>query len=151
MFCLDVKTCKTNSNLLIENRSYFVGTYPAAGKYAIQYDVADKFGNASRQRGVVDIASPLPAGNATLVTLPGIEQTTGGKAAVKVGKGLDNTILFYVDYTAKGDCYIDKDIAIDSNKDGNPDQDRDIACNQETMIKYTPQFDSSIARVYYEK
>lgn len=26
-----------------------------------------------------------------------------------------------------------------------------MACNQETMIKYTPQFDSSIARVYYEK
>ncbi len=45
---------------------------------------------------------------------------------------------------------MDKDITIDSNKDGNPDQDRDVACNQETMIKYTPQFESSLARVYYE-
>ena len=32
-----------------------------------------------------------------------------------------------------------------------PDQDRDMACNQETMIKYTPQFESSVARVYYQK
>lgn len=40
---------------------------------------------------------------------------------------------------------------MDSNKDGNPDQDRDIACNQETMIKYTPAFDSSIVRLYFEK
>jgi|GEM_PF-229590 len=77
--------------------------------------------------------------------------TSGGNMSVPVGKGLDNTVLFYVEYAGKGDCYVDKDISSDSNKDGTPDQDRDMACNQETMNKYTPQFDSSIARVYYEK
>lgn len=150
-FCLDLKTCKENTNLLIENRSYFVATYSAAGKYAIQYDVADKFGNSSRQRGVVDVTQPAPATDAVIVTLPGAIASSGGKATVQVGKGLDNTILFYSEFAGTGDCFIDKDIAFDSNKDGTPDQDRDIACNQETMIKYIPQFDSSIARLYYAK
>ncbi len=85
------------------------------------------------------------------MTLPAPDVTTGGNATVQIGKGLDNTVLFYVAYDGKGDCYVDKDITSDSNKDGTPDQDRDIACNQETMIKYTPQYDSSIARAYYEK
>lgn len=151
IFCLDIKTCKTNSNFLIENRSYFTTTYPQPGRYAIQYDVADKFGNSSRQRGLLDIAGPTPATDAIIVTLPAPNVTTGGNATVQIGKGLDNTVLFYVAYDGKGDCYVDKDITNDSNKDGTPDQDRDIACNQETMIKYTPQYDSSIARTYYEK
>ena len=69
-FCLDVKTCKTNKNLFIENRNTFVATYPAPGKYAIQYDVADKYGNTSRQRGVVDASQPAPLEDAALVTLP---------------------------------------------------------------------------------
>ncbi|MBP6910717.1 PKD domain-containing protein [Patescibacteria group bacterium] len=150
-FCLDLKTCKENINLLIENRSYFVATYPEAGKYAIQYDVADKFGNSSRQRGVIDVTQPAPTTDAIIVTLPGALPSSGGKATVQVGKGLDNTVLFYAEYAGSGDCFIDKDIALDSNKDGTPDQDRDIACGQETMIKYIPQFDSSIARLYYSK
>ncbi len=94
---------------------------------------------------------PPPADDVNIVTLPGPTPTSGGNISVQIGKGLDNTVLFYVDFTGAGDCYVDKDIANDSNKDGTPDQDRDFACNQETMIKYTPQFDSSIARVYYEK
>ena len=70
VFCLDVKTCKTTSNLLIENRSYFVATYPAAGRYAMQYDVSDRFGNTSRQRGVIDVTAPAPTTDAAIVTLP---------------------------------------------------------------------------------
>jgi|GEM_PF-3714547 len=56
--------------MLVENQSTFVVTYPAAGRYAIQYDVADKFGNRSQQRGIVDVTQPAPAGDATIVTLP---------------------------------------------------------------------------------
>lgn len=151
IFCLDLKTCKTDSSLLVENRSYFTTTYPAAGKYAIQYDVSDKFGNSSRQRGIVEVVAPITAVDATIVTLPAPITSSGGTDLVQIGKGLDNTVLFYVNYAGTGDCYIDKDITSDSNKDGTPDLDRDMACNQETMIKYTPQFDSSVARVYFAK
>lgn len=136
---------------MIENRSYFTATYPAPGKYAIQYDVADKFGNNSTQRGIVELNQQVAPNDATIVTLPAPVSTTGGMPTVHVGKGLDNTVLFYVNYSGSGDCYMDKDISVDSNKSGSPDQNRDVACNQETMIKYTPKFDSSIARVYYEQ
>lgn len=136
--------------MLVENRSYFTVAYPGAGKYAIQYDVADKFGNTSRQRGIVEINDVVAPDDAQVMTLPAPSTTTGGAPAVQIGKGLENTILFYVNYIGSGDCFMDKDITIDSNKDGNPDQDRDVACNQETMIKYTPQFESSLARIYYE-
>lgn len=98
MFCLDVKTCQTNPNLLIENRSYFVATYPTAGKFALQYDVSDKYGNSSRQRGVVDIDSPIDNEDAHIVTLPSPVVVSGAKNHVQVGKGLDNTILFYINY-----------------------------------------------------
>lgn len=100
---------------------------------------------------MVEIANPTSAADATIITLPAPTISAAGNPIVQIGKGLDNTILFYVDYAGNGDCYIDKDIASDSNKDGNPDQDRDMACNQETMIKYSPNYESSIARAYYEK
>ena len=103
--------------MLMENRSTFVVTYPALGKYAIQYDVADKYGNTSQQRGIVDVSQPVPEGDALTVTLPGPAPTADGGLAVQVGKALDNNILFYVDYKGNGDCYVDKDIATDSNRD----------------------------------
>ncbi len=84
--------------MLIENRSYFTATYPGPGKYAIQYDVADKFGNTSRQRGIVETNEIVAPNDAQILTLPAPATTTGGAAAVQIGKGLDNTILFYVNY-----------------------------------------------------
>ena len=77
IFCLDLKTCKTDKNMLIENRSYFTAAYPGQGKYAIQYDVADKFGNTSRQRGIVEINSVVAANDAQIMTLPAPASTTG--------------------------------------------------------------------------
>ena len=52
-----------------------------------------------------------------IVTLPAPTATAGGNPSVQVGKGLDNTVLFYIDHVGTGDCYVDKDIALDSNKD----------------------------------
>jgi hypothetical protein len=46
--------------------------------------------------------------------------------------------LFYIAYSGKGDCFVDKDITKSSTGKERPDQDRDISCNVDTLIQYEP-------------
>jgi len=47
-------------------------------------------------------------------------------------------------------CYVDANIAQDSNKDDNPEQDKDFACNQIHLEKYTPSYQNATGREYFE-
>jgi hypothetical protein len=47
-------------------------------------------------------------------------------------------------------CYIDTDIADDSNYDGKPDNDQDVSCNMMKLVQYDNYSDTINARVVYE-
>lgn len=145
-FCTDVRQCRNNAASIIENQTYFKKEYTTSGKYLVRYDVEDKNGNASSLGSIiVNATEPAPKDAINLITLPAPSQD----GTVAVGKSLENKILFYAAYQW-GDCYIDTDISKDSTNKWQPDQNRDIACNVETLYEYkNPSVGSTIARLYY--
>jgi len=67
-----------------------------------------------------------------------------------VGKNLNNSILFYVLYDfSRGSCYVDADLSVDSNGDGNVEGDSDFSCNELYLQTYEPKYQSTNGRIYY--
>lgn len=144
-FCTDIRQCRTNPASIIENQTYFKKEYNTPGKYVVRYDVQDKNGNSSSVGNVI-VEATAPSDGISIVTLPAPSQD----GSVAVGKSLENKVLFYAAYKW-GDCYIDTDISKDTTNSGQPDQNRDIACNVETLYEYkNPSVGSTIARLYFK-
>jgi hypothetical protein len=58
----------------------------------------------------------------------------------------------YIAYDdSRGTCYVDTDIAFDSNGDGVKDNDKDFLCNELYLKKYEPRYESVVGRIYYTK
>ncbi|HMS91342.1 MAG TPA: hypothetical protein PKC87_03925, partial [Candidatus Absconditabacterales bacterium] len=63
-----------------------------------------------------------------------------------------NSILMYIKYDdSRGTCYVDTDIAFDSNGDMLKENDKDFLCNELYLKTYEPKYESVIGRIYYTK
>lgn len=117
-------------------------------------DLIDSSANtASKRRPVV--ISPL-TGNVPpmhILSIPEVSTTEGADSTIReifVGENLNNTVTYYVKYNGVGTCFVDTNIEVDTDKDGNKENDKDFLCNKVANIKYEPQFESIIGRVYYD-
>jgi hypothetical protein len=137
---------------ITQNRA-FIQKYPSFGNYDVTIDLKSSQGTEVKNAYKVTTSNNTNNGRITsgihLITIP---ETSLNNATpeIYVGKTMDNSILFYLNYEYEGRCYIDTDISVDSNKDGKTDNDQDIPCNTLQMRTYTPQFESIIGRVYFE-
>lgn len=144
-FCVDFPACKDDLSLMIYDQESFAHTYASPGKYFTRLEVRDSFGNkaiAVAPPTVVDSSSSV---NTPFVSLPE-SILTGATHLIDIGKQLDNTITFYVRDTG-GACSFDQDITLDSDRDGDPTNDADYGCEAPFTIVYTPQAESTIARI----
>lgn len=66
-----------------------------------------------------------------------------------LSKVMNNTLLMYINDENWWTCYVDTDIATDSDWDGKSDNDVDIQCNKMAKIRYEPDYESAIGRVYF--
>ena len=84
-----------------------------------------------------------------MITIP---ETTlnNSNPEIYVSKSMDDSVLFYLHHEGEGQCYIDTDISVDSDRDGKTENDFDIPCNTPILRKYTPLTESIIGRVYFE-
>ena len=83
-----------------------------------------------------------------IVTIP--ETTfTNANPEVFLSKAMNNTLLMYINNDTWETCYVDTDIATDSDWDGKTDNDIDISCNTIAKIVYQPNYESAIWRVYF--
>lgn len=62
---------------------------------------------------------------------------------------MNNTLLMYINNENWETCYVDTDIATDSDWDWKSDNDMDIQCNKMAKIKYEPDYESAIWRIYF--
>lgn len=136
-------------NMIKRNEDYTYFEYPSYGRFVTKFTVRDEYANESTIQQVFTL-NKEPNTTFHLLTVPETVPSSN-ILNINVGKNLNNEVLMHPIYTEGGDCYIDKDISIDSNSDGNRDQDRDIPCNATTLVSYDPQFKTTIARAYYEK
>ncbi|MEI8091770.1 MAG: hypothetical protein WCG98_06210 [bacterium] len=118
--CLDTKNCSADSGYVVTSGMAFTFTYPDYGKYYVSFDVTDKFANSASKKW----ALTLLTGNTTgedfhILSIPKVSMSSKG-IDFFVGKNLDNSILFYIKYDfSRGNCYVDADLSVDSNNDGN--------------------------------
>ena len=150
--CLSIKDCKTDSWFVITTGDDFSFTYPDFGKYFISMDVTDTYANmANKKRTLALTTGQANEGDFHILSIPKVSISSGG-IDFFVGKNLNNSILFYVKYDdSRGTCYVDTDIAFDSNGDGIKDNDKDFLCNQLYLKAYEPKYESIVWRIYYTK
>ena len=83
-----------------------------------------------------------------MITIP--ETTlTNSTPEIFLQKNMDNTVIMYINNESWGDCFVDVDIATDKDFNGKSEDDRNIECNKIAKVKYEPDYDSTIWRVYF--
>jgi len=133
----------------ISTGSYAVHTYPNYGKYVINLEIADSYGNIAKTREVIDLMAPDTNKVIFPLTLP--QNTIKNNAYhINVGEQSNNQILMNLIYNGTGSCYLDKDINEDSNEDGQGANDHDLTCNTTVPMIYQPKTQTITARVIYD-
>ena len=115
-------------------------------------DVTDIYANmANKKRTLTMTTGQANEGDFHILSIPKVSLASG-TIDFFVGKNLNNSILFYIKYDdSRGNCYVDTDIAFDSNGDGVKDNDKDFLCNELYLKKYEPKYESVVGRIYYVK
>jgi len=115
--------------------------------------VSDKFANKASKKLAITlnsgdvITSNLSgqAGDFHLLAIPAPSPNQSGDIEFFVGKSLENSVLYYISYpNARGECYVDVNIATDSNSDSVVDNDHDFNCNQLSLQKYQARYDGVV-------
>jgi hypothetical protein len=63
---------------------------------------------------------------------------------VFLSKVMKDSLVLYINNENWGRCYVDTDIATDSDWDWDKEHDSDVECNKIAKIKYEPNYESSI-------
>ncbi len=150
--CLSMKDCKTDNWFVVSSGDAFTFNYPDFAKYFISMEVTDKYANMSDKRRVLDLTTgQANAGDFHILSIPKVSLASGA-IDFFVGKNLKNSILMYIKYDdSRGTCYVDTDIAFDSNGDMLKENDKDFLCNELYLKTYEPKYESVIGRIYYTK
>ncbi|MFA7298823.1 MAG: PKD domain-containing protein [Candidatus Absconditabacterales bacterium] len=150
--CLSLKECKNDSGFVVTTGDAFTFTYPDFGKYFISMDVKDIYANMANKKRTLNLTTGTAnAGDFHILSIPEVS-IASGVIDFFVGKNLNNSILMYIKYDdSRGTCYVDTDIAFDTNDDTIKDNDKDFLCNELYLKKYEPKYESVVGRIYYTK
>ena len=108
-------------------------------------DVTDIYANMANKKRTLNLTTGINnAGDFNILSIPKVS-FDGDTINLFVGKNLNNSILYYIKYdNSRGTCYVDTDIAVDSNGDGTKDNDKDFSCNELYLKQYDPKYESVI-------
>lgn len=150
--CLNLKECKNDSWYIITTGDAFTFTYPDFGKYFISMNVTDTYANMADKRRTLNLTTwTANVGDFHILSIPKAS-IASGVIDFFVGKNLNNSILLYIKYDdSRGTCYVDTDIAFDSDGDGTKNNDKDFLCNELYLKTYEPKYESVVGRIYYTK
>lgn len=135
--CFDLTKCRKNPNYLFKDITYGHVYYPTTGIKLLFFKYKDSYGNEKTVGKKILITwKPLPP---YLLTLPKAIESNSGYILTVAWMYKNSFILFY--RSKNKDCYIDKNISIDTDKDGNTSNDKDLSCNQVYKLTYdsTPE------------
>lgn len=148
--CLNLTDCSPTWGHIVTSWLMFTTTYPDYGKYYISLDVTDKNANMATKKRALTLTTGEKTSELHVLSIPQSSVTSTQWMEFFVGKNLNNSILFYVLYDfSRGTCYVDADLSVDSNWDGNPEGDTDFSCNELYLQTYEPKYQSTNGRIYY--
>ena len=140
-----------NNDTIRENDS-FIRNYDNYWEHNISIDLKSKYWIEVKTwfkiKTVQDTSNWKIAPWVNMITIP--ETTfTNGNPEVFLNKTMNNTLVIYINNESWETCYVDTDIATDSDRDKKSDNDMDIQCNKLAKIKYEPDYGSTIWRIYF--
>lgn len=150
--CLSMVDCKKwDEEIFLSwtKPQYIAYEYPNYKKYVLLLELEDKYANQASKKWVVDVVSWTTKSNEIeILSLPEYSES-GVWQEIFVWNSLNNSVLFYIYYAWDKDCYVDRDISLDSDNDENPANDKDFLCNETKLIEYNPLYQSIVWRVFY--
>lgn len=84
-----------------------------------------------------------------MITIPEMS-FTNANPEVFLTKDMNSTLLMYINNENEDTCYVDVDISTDSDWDWKTDNDTDIQCNKMAKVKYEPDYESAVGRIYFK-
>ena len=136
----------------ITENDYFIRNYKESWKHDISIYFKNKYWIEVTTWFTVT-TSPNPENGriapwVNMITIP--ETTlTNANPEIFLNKKMENTLIMYINNESWGDCFVDIDTATDSDWSGETDDDRDVQCNKIAKIKYEPDYESTVWRVYF--
>ena len=131
--CFDIRKCRKDSkNFLFENENYGYVYYPTTGLKLLFFKYKDDYWNEKTLRKKIKIKADLQS--SYLLTLPKA-QKKNDNYKVLVAWMYKNWFVLYYKSNNKN-CYIDKDISIDTDKNGSTLDDKDLICNHIYKLSY---------------
>lgn len=145
--CLSLKDCKQTPSYMVQTGTAFTFTYPKYEKYYVSMDVTDEYANSANKKWVIPLSSGQGIQDFHILSIP---KASASSQWIEffVGKNLNNSILFYIMNTSWS-CFVDANIAVDSDKNGNPEQDKDFLCNALSLQQYPSTQAIFTWRIYY--
>jgi hypothetical protein len=131
----------------ITQNDSFVWRYDKYWEHNVSLYEKDKYWNEEKGNFVVRTSSDTSNWRITpwinMITIP---ETTVNNSNLEIflSKVMNNTLLMYINNESWETCYVDTDIATDSDWDWKSDNDTDIQCNKMAKIKYEPDYESAI-------
>ena len=170
--CFDVKECEAwntryrKTNIASENPSEltwgtetsitknnsFVQKYNDYWTYKVSLYLKNKYWIEVQKQYDVKISENTSNGKiAPWINMITIPETTFNNANPEIflSKDMKNTVVMYINNESWETCYVDTDIATDSNGDGETDNDVDVECNKLAKVKYEPDYETAVWRIYF--
>jgi len=136
----------------ITKNIWFIQRYPEYGNHNISLYLKSIYWIEVSTWFIVKTSENLTnwriAQGVNLITIP---ETTfnNNNPEIFLSSVMNNTLLLYLSHENGSKCFIDQDIAVDSDWDWRPDNDNDIWCNNLAKITYEPSYESIIWRIYF--
>lgn len=133
LFCFDFRSCKTSpADFLVKTKDYWLIKYPKPWKKHLLFQIKDDYWNQKTIKERLDIKESLSW--SYLLTLPEASKSSTWYSIVPAWLYTNYIIWYYK--SDNENCYIDKNISVDSNSDNDTTNDKDLLCNEVYKLKY---------------
>lgn len=131
--CFSVRKCKTDPvDFLIKNDQYWAVQYQDIWTKLLYFKINDIYGNEKKLHKKIYINKILTW--SFLLTLPKYTKSKWDFYITAAWMYNDYVILYYA--SNNKNCYIDRNISIDSDSDGDTTNDKDLSCNMAYKLQY---------------
>lgn len=133
LLCFDFKSCKTApADFVVKAKDYGLIKYKDAWNKYLLFQVKDDYWNQKTIKDKINIKEWLTG--SYLLTLPqSVKDNTWYNI---VSAWLYNNYIIWYYKSDNKDCFIDKNISIDSNDDQDTTNDKDLMCNEVYKLTY---------------
>ena len=142
-WCPAYPKCNFGSVEWIKDKTYFGYTYDSYKNYKVLLKVEDKYGNKKSALKNIKV-KPQDLEQLEILSIPELKN-----GSIKVWINLNNAVVYHIIWQGTGECFVDADVSLDTDGDGDATNDYDFGCNQTALFSYIPRDKNTFAQIHY--